>query len=1089
MKIEYSQRNSQEQNYKSKFSHPSEFIKLEDKEENQYNKQVGLIIVGATFKNKNIKILLDTGSEASLVKESVIQDVVDPSEIMRIPKLYLQDTTGKKMGEVNKLINMEIKIKDSIINTQALIIKDIQYDMIMGTDELEKQNVIINYPKKKVRFADEEVNMKSEVNELEKGDRSKEETQGNSLDTEIEEEIENNEEIIKLGINNIIEGNEPGAGTEIKGAVENESGDEQVKKPKCGERYVEKVNEILNKYVNLVNEETRVALGYVHSIKVKNIENFKAKVYPIPYKYRQDVRQEINSMLDRGLIERADTPFINPLVVVKKNNGELRLCLDARNINSYTVKQYEAPQNIESIFGRLTNPRVFTKIDLKHSFWLIPLHEESRKYTGFMVDGITYQFRVVPYGLQSACSSLVRALHSIFDRYEEFISHYVDDIMIYSDNEEDHVKHVEITLAELNKAGLKINLEKCEFFQESITYLGYLVTAEGIEMDPSRTDAIRYFKTPHNLRTLRGFIGMVNYYKRLIPNLSGMLEPMLELLRKNTKWNWTEERDIAFREIKFKFCETLKVYHPDYSLPFLLRTDASIKRLAGVLMQERDGQQIPIYFISRTTKLHERKYGISELELASVVYCLTKMRYYLLGNKVTVETDHAALTSIMRGNCTNNRIYRWCLLIQEFAPEIRYIPGKENVVADALSRQEDTRKSQCKQITVGLNRFRERQGPYSEEGVIQSQQLLTEKEKKNTVQIDGFTIMIRNDMELYVITEELARTIIQDLHLEFAHPGARKTWMIFRENYYSRRDLQIAKAVTRACSVCQLTKKKTFTNQYMPKSVIPTTCLDILAIDYLSQLVRSTRGNTNILVTVDVFTKFVKLFPCRRTNAKTTIEKIQCYVQHIGKPNKILLDNATYFRGKEFKRHCEREGIELRFTSIRHPQANVSERYIQEVVKYLRILCSNHHRDWESQLPLVEDFINNTPNLTTLESPRYLLTGEEPPRKWEASTVRDYAAVMEKVNTRIRRNAEKYRKKMEKPYRRKRRFEKGDLVIAKNLRVSDVTGGVCAKLLQPFTGPWEVVTETPVNSYMLKDPVTGQRKGIYHINDIYEYVQ
>lgn len=163
-------------------------------------------------------------------------------------------------------------------------------------------------------------------------------------------------------------------------------------------------------------------------------------------------------MLNAGIIERCNSRFINPMVVVKKKNGDLRLCLDARIINKHTVSQYEAPMSTEAIFGSITGSKVFSKIDLKHSFWLIPLHQNSRDYTGFNIDGVIYRFKVVPFGLQSSCSALVRALHSILNKYENFILHYIDDILVFSENEEIHLKHLEILLTELDNAGLKINL-------------------------------------------------------------------------------------------------------------------------------------------------------------------------------------------------------------------------------------------------------------------------------------------------------------------------------------------------------------------------------------------------------------------------------------------------------------------------------------------------------------------------------------------------------------------------------------------------------------------------------------------------------
>lgn len=218
--------------------------------------------------------------------------------------------------------------------------------------------------------------------------------------------------------------------------------------------------------------------------------------------------------------------------MVKKSNGEIRLCLDARNINKFTKPQYESPMNTEAIFGRITYANCFSKIDLKHSFWLIPLDVDSRDYTAFSINGVVYRFRVVPYGLQSSCAALVRALHAILDRYEDFIVHYVDDILVYSQDEDSHLQHINILLRELYEAGLKINLKKCQFFKQDVTFLGFKINKEGVEMDEERVKIIQEYKRPNNLKTLRGFLGLIYYFRELVPSISEKEIPLIKLLKK-----------------------------------------------------------------------------------------------------------------------------------------------------------------------------------------------------------------------------------------------------------------------------------------------------------------------------------------------------------------------------------------------------------------------------------------------------------------------------------------------------------------------------------------------------------------------------
>lgn len=175
-----------------------------------------------------------------------------------------------------------------------------------------------------------------------------------------------------------------------------------------------------------------------------------------------------------------------------------------------------------------------------------------------MVDGVVYRFRVVPFGTQSATSALLKALHKILNKHEHFTLHYIDDILIFSEDKDSHIKHLEIIIRTLDEAGLKLNLNKCEFYKPEVLYLGYKIDKEGIGMDSERIKIIKEYKRPTNLKTLRGFLGVLHYFKRLVPNLTEKEIPLIELLRKNTKWIWTYEREKAFQQIKEEFSENRK---------------------------------------------------------------------------------------------------------------------------------------------------------------------------------------------------------------------------------------------------------------------------------------------------------------------------------------------------------------------------------------------------------------------------------------------------------------------------------------------------------------------------------------------------
>lgn len=1048
-----------------------EFIDNElENEQNKHTSDSQLPIINLKVQNINLKALLDTGAELSLINEKILQQNKQnfDQQTIKISKIRLINATGKKFAESNRVINLNFTVQKQIFNGEFIIVPKLNFDIILGEDILSKLRAKIDLGERILQIKGSTVPIIiSKLNKIKFNENYDKRVECYTMET-------------------------PTYEINVKNKILNSPENFKIKcPPECNDL----VFKILNNYISLINYEPRIAEGYVHKLNVDESKPFRCKSYPIPYNYRQLVNFEIQNMIQNNIIESAKTEYINPLVIVKKKDGTIRLCLDARTLNQITKAQFDSPHTVDTMISRIGKNTIFTKLDLKNSFWLIPLARESRKYTGFSVDGHIYQFKVVPFGLQSSSSALVRAMQSILDKYDNFCIHYIDDILIFSETIEIHINHLIIILDALDTAGLKLNIEKCEFYQSSVKYLGYKIGQEGISIGAERIQEIKEYPRPKNLKTLRGFLGVLNYYKKFIPKLSELEVPLIELLRKNIKWEWDDRRETAFQTLKQNFHQNLLLHSPDFTLPFIVRTDASNHVLAAELVQIQAGIETPICFISRILKPYETRYSVSEKEMASVVFAITKLKFYLTAAHFTLETDHSALCFLMKNRFANSRIYRWSLLLQEYSFTIKHRPGKQNVTADALTRNRQTDEEKTDTYTIALNLLSSTEEPYTERQIRESQEklqnlrnLLDTRQTYRGYSIkDTYIIKTIGTQENYVVDAELTKTIIQDLHNRFGHPGTRKTWLIYRENFYAEKDLTITKQIIANCHECCLGKTKNHTNHNQIYSTVTTKPLEIIAIDYITNLIKTREGYKHILVITDNFSKFTKAYPTKRCNTKTTTAILNSYCKNIGKPTKILADNATYFNNQRFINYWQNKNVKIIFTSIRHPQGNPAERYIQEIIRFLRLATQEQHMNWSEHLRIVEEHMNNVPSTITKCAPITTMLGLNPSRPWDSRQTDDLETLREKVRTRIKINAEKYIKRQKKKLNKQINYQINDLVIIKRLRVSDFDKKICAKLMYPFEGPYLVQEKINDNTYQLRHINSELIRGKFNIELIFPY--
>ena len=412
----------------------------------------------------------------------------------------------------------------------------------------------------------------------------------------------------------------------------------------------------------------------------------------IPAKLVPELKQEVEEMLAMGIIEPSRSEWCSPVVLVpKKDDPKLRFCVNFSKLNAVSAFDPYPMPRVDELIERLGHANFLTTLDLCKGYWQVPLTEASKDLTTFRVPGGLFRFRMMPFGLHGAPATFQRLVDEVLRGAQDYAAAYIDDIVIYSKTWEEHVQHLADVFQRIHSAGLVINAKKCHIAKPEVQYLGYVIGGGGIRPQLGKVDAIAASPLPNTKKRLRSFLGLVGWYRRLIPNFATRSVVLTDMTRKSSpiKLKWTQESEDAFKDLKNCLCEKPVLQCPDFTLPFTVQTDASGVGLGAVLLQGEAEDLLPVQYISRKLFPRERRYSTVEKEALAIKWALDTLKYYLIGKEFILETDHRALQWIHRMKDTNARITRWYLSLQPYRFQVQYRPGHRNVIADFLSRDSE----------------------------------------------------------------------------------------------------------------------------------------------------------------------------------------------------------------------------------------------------------------------------------------------------------------------------------------------------------------------------------------------------------------
>ncbi|KAJ9544144.1 hypothetical protein OSB04_023851 [Centaurea solstitialis] len=801
----------------------------------------------------------------------------------------------------------------------------------------------------------------------------------------------------------------------------------------------------------------------------------------------QELSNQLQELLDKGFIRPSSSPWGAPVLFVKKKDGSFRMCIDYRELNKITIKNRYPLPRIDDLFDQLQGATYFSKIDLRSGYHQMRVREEDIAKTAFRTRYGHYEFLVMPFGLTNAPAVFMDLMNRVCRPYlDKFVIVFIDDILIYSRSKEDHEHHLRLILELLKAEQLYAKFSKCEFWIREVHFLGHVVNRDGIHVDPAKIEAIKKWEAPKTPTEIRQFLGLAGYYRRFIANFSKIAQPLTALTQKDKKFIWGEKQEEAFQVLKHKLCNAPILALPEGTDNFVVYCDASHQGLGCVLMQNEK----VIAYASRQLKVHEKNYTTHDLELGAVVFALKIWRHYLYGTKCTIFTDHKSLQHILDQKMLNMRQRRWVELLSDYDCEIKYHPGKANVVADALSRKERVKPIRSRAMGLVVQTSLKTQVVEAQKEALKADNLNKETlhgvEKEFEEKEDG--VCYFKGRIWIPRVEQLKKMIMDEAHQSrySIHPGSDKMYKGLKEHYWwpgMKRDIAIYVSKCLTCAKVKAEHQKPSGLLQQPE--IPEWKWEQISMDFVTKLPKTKKGHDTIWVIVDRFTKSAHFLPIKETYS---IDKLaQLYVGEIvmrhGVPISIISDRDSRFTSRFWQSLQAALGTRVDLSTAYHPQTDgQTERTIQTLEDMLRACVLEFGGSWDDHLPLVEFSYNNSYHASIQCAPYEALYGRKcrSPLNWlEVGENRLFRPdVVQETTDKIKMVQEKLKtaRDRQKSYADNRRkpleFQVGDKVL---LKVSPWKGiirfGKKGKLNPRFVGPFRVIERIGPVAYRLDLPI------------------
>eukprot|EP00731_Ephydatia_muelleri_P006147 Em0003g395a len=938
-----------------------------------------------------------------------------------------------------------------------------------------------------------------------------------------------------------------------------------------------------------------------HSINTEGAQPIRQQVRRIPPYRRDEVSGMLSEMLQKGVIKKSASPWASPIVLAQKKDGTTRFCVDYRKVNTVTRRDAYPLPRIDDTLDTLSGSKWFSTLDLISGYWQVQMNPADQEKTAFCTPEGLFEFTVMPFGLCNAPATFQRLMDMIlaglqwnrclvyldnvskvssirgsglldfctpeglfeftvmpfglcnapatFQRLMDMILAglqwnrclvYLDDVIIIGRTFLDHLTNLSMVFERIRQAGLKLQPSKCKLCRKEVTFLGHIVSQDGIATDHSKTEQVSKWPVPSSCTEVQRFLGLANYYRRFVQDFAAMAKPLHRLTERNAQFRWTTECQRAFDKLKSCLVSAPILAFPDFTRPFILDTDASDMGIGAVLSQiHDDGSEHVVSYASRVLSKPERNYCVTRRELLAVVTFVQHFRPYLLGREFTLRTDHGALKWLATFREPEGQIARWIEQLQEYTFTILHRAGQKHGNADAMSRipcqqcgREDTEPTagstaaikgislrgrpveevktlQLNDESLGIIVHAFEKGKRLRDDDVKGKSLETRRLVQiwDQLLIQGGILYRRfenhhSSMEYVlqvVVPRSMRKGILEELHagVSGGHLGESKMLGRLKERYYWPGHYADVKSWCKTCDLCT-TRKTAAPKQKAPLQTFAVgSPMQLVAVDILGPLPESRRGNRYILVAGDHFTHWMEAYAIPNQEAETVAQKLtEELFFRFSPPEQLHSDQGRQFESELVAQICKILNISKSRTTPYHPQGDgLVERFNRTLLDMLATTAERKPFEWEDHLQRVCFAYNTSVHPTTGYTPFFLMFGRQARLPLDLMTGtggskdRSYGEHAQNLKESLQdaydtvRNTAGMQQQRQKDLYDKRAHGKpyiiGDYVW---LHSPVVPRGGSRKLHHPWTGPYKVITKLSDVTYRIQSLDKKRLRKVVHFD-------